>query len=143
MLLVLSAGNDGRDNPENFAQIANDANARGLVIVAGSIGTTDVISSFSNRAGNTAAHFLAAVGEEIRAPGPDNEVFFWTGTSFAAPQISGAVALLAQAFPNLTGAQLAELILSTARRSRGGGDRRRLRARRGRSSRAPSSRRAR
>lgn len=115
VLLVVSAGNDGEDNPDGFAQVANNPAARGLVIVAGSIGTDDVISSFSNRAGNTASHYLTAVGERINAPGPDNRLLVWSGTSFAAPQIAGAVALLAQAFPNLTGTQLAELILSTAR----------------------------
>ena len=38
-----------------------------------------------------------------------------SGTSFAAPQVSGAVALLAQAFPNLTGTQIVDLLLRTAR----------------------------
>lgn len=116
VLIVVSAGNDGRDNPDSFATVANaDGIARNLVIVAGSIGTTDAISSFSNRAGNTAGHYLTAVGEQVRAPGLDNQVYLWTGTSFAAPQIAGAVALLAQAFPTMTGAQIVSLLYATAR----------------------------
>ncbi len=37
-----------------------------------------------------------------------------TGASFAAPQVSGAVALLAEAFPDLTAPQLRDRLLATA-----------------------------
>ena len=36
------------------------------------------------------------------------------GTSFAAPRVSGAAALVRQKFPNLTSAQLKQVILQTA-----------------------------
>jgi hypothetical protein len=38
-----------------------------------------------------------------------------SGTSFSAPQVAGAVALMAQAFPNLTGAQIVKILLDSAR----------------------------
>lgn len=122
IVIVLAAGNHGNGdpslaaNPEASAQVANNAAvSRGLVIVAGSVGATDGISGTSNRAGNTAANYLTAVGESVQAPGKNGEVFLWSGTSFAAPQISAAVALLAQAFPNLTGKQIVDLLYATAR----------------------------
>ena len=122
IIIIVSAGNDFADkpaeaiNPDLFAQIANnDAVSRNLVIIAGSIGETDAISGFSNRAGNSAAHYLAAVGERVRAPCENTSVCLWSGTSFAAPQIAGAVALLAQAFPNLSGAQIVSILFSSAR----------------------------
>ena len=122
IVIVLSAGNHGNGdpsvaaNPEASAQVANNAAvARGLVIVAGSVGASDGISATSNRAGNTAGNYLTAVGESVQAPGKNGEVFLWSGTSFAAPQISAAVALLAQAFPNLTGKQIVDLLYATAR----------------------------
>ncbi len=122
IVIVISAGNDGEQaqgaNPDSFASgAATSAGARGLVIIAGSVNTADQISTFSNRAGSGAAAqvYLTAVGERVRAPDENNTPFLWSGTSFSAPQIAGAAALLAQAFPNLTGAQIVQLLLSTAR----------------------------
>ncbi|MEH3159115.1 MAG: S8 family serine peptidase [Sphingomonas taxi] len=115
IIIVIAAGNDGSDNPDPFTSVASNAAARNLVIVAGSVGTGDALSSFSDKAGTGAAHYLAAVGERVRAPNQNNQAYLWTGTSFAAPQISGAIALLAQAFPNLSGAQIVDLLFRTAR----------------------------
>ena len=116
IILVVSAGNDGDPDPDGFALPAIDpAVSNGLIIVAGSVNAADQISDFSNRAGSAASAYLAAVGEQVRAPDGDGTVYLWSGTSFSAPQISGAVALLAQAFPNLTGKQIVDLLFRTAR----------------------------
>lgn len=122
IVVVMAAGNQNDKNPalavnpDASAQVANNAAiARGLVVVAGSVDAGDRIADSSNRAGNTAAYYLTAVGDRVTAPGRNGEVFVWSGTSFAAPQISAAVALLAQAFPNLTGKQIVDLLYTTAR----------------------------
>ena len=123
IVIVVAAGNDGLANPSASAAFANQASvSRNLVIIAGSVGGNDArtagadaISSFSDRAGDSAAHFLTAVGERVRAPDENNTPYLWSGTSFATPQITAAVALLAQAFPNLTGAQIVDLLYRTAR----------------------------
>ena len=125
IVLVISAGNDGEKpegiNPDPFALIPAQ-NLGPNIIIAGSIGApngsggTDLnqISIFSNRAGTGAQWYLAALGYRDRAPDETGTNYYWSGTSFSAPTISGAVALLAQAFPNLTGAQIVDILFKSA-----------------------------
>lgn len=126
IVLVISAGNDGEDpskgtNPDSFA-LTPAQRFPGQVIIAGSIGddngsggtNTNVISSFSNRAGTGAQYYLMALGYMDRAPDQTGKQYLWSGTSFSAPTISGAVALMAQAFPNLTGKQIVSLLFQSA-----------------------------
>jgi hypothetical protein len=69
--------------------------------------------------GSTGAYCLGADGWEITGAaywgGADS--LYWTelsGTSFVAPQISGAVAILGEAFPNHTPEQLTDRLLASA-----------------------------
>jgi subtilisin family serine protease len=115
IVVVLSAGNSGADaggqNPEGFALAAANA---GNVILAGAVDSAGNIATFSNRAGTGAKDYLAAIGVRVIAPDQTGALFNWSGTSFSAPVISGAVALLAQAFPNLTGRQIIDILFASA-----------------------------
>src|SRR6185369_6279494 len=125
IVIVISAGNDGDKpegvNPDPFA-LSPAQNFPGMVIIAGSVGVdgatggVDVsqISVFSNRAGAGAQYYLMAQGYKDRAPDETGQQFLWSGTSFSAPTITGAVALLAQAFPNLSGSQIVNILFQSA-----------------------------
>ena len=133
MVIIVSAGNEfGKDdpdfdvdNPSPFAQSILQAGG-GNVIIATSVDNGGNISSFSNRAGGSQASVLSALGsaicceydnDTVRITERDGQRFVtvFNGTSFSAPQISGAAALLAQAFPNLSGTQIVEILLRSAR----------------------------
>lgn len=126
MIIVVSAGNVEEGDtpemaavPENSASIAWADWANGQIIVAGALDRTGALADFSHMAGEVAKNvFLVAAGDEIPTIGlpidGDPGYYLYTGTSFSAPHIAGAAALLYQAFPNLDGAEIAEILLTTA-----------------------------
>jgi subtilisin family serine protease len=118
IVVVISAGNEGEKpegvNPSSFAVTSAQRAGNGLIIIAGAIDANRQITTFSNRAGNGASYYLMALGSRVRSIDENGVATLWSGTSFSAPIISGAAALLASAFPNLTGAQIVQLLLSTA-----------------------------
>ncbi|MGB0843138.1 MAG: S8 family serine peptidase [Alphaproteobacteria bacterium] len=115
MLFVLAAGNRGFDNPEYPARYAGAFTGPGQVISVGSVDSNNVISSFSNKAGASKNHFLVAPGEGIAALATNGSVINQSGTSFAAPLVAGAAALLKENAPHLTGNEIATILLTTAR----------------------------
>jgi hypothetical protein len=115
LIIVFAAGNGGGANPPESHWIATQTQARGQVIVVGGANEagTDLTPS-SNRAGVTANFFMAALGQNSPTYMGDGTLVNVNATSFTAPVVAGAVALLAQSFPNLTGQQIANLLLTTA-----------------------------
>ncbi len=69
---------------------------------------------YSNKAGSAANGYLSAPGDDITTECDSTGCVRVSGTSFAAPQVSGALALLMQAFPNLSGRDAVDILLRTA-----------------------------
>ncbi len=140
VIVVVSAGNEGSGASDvNYpGRFATDPNiGRGLMIVAGGVNSDGTFNAVSNVAGSAANYYMTAPGWQIIVPdyGPAGPVFIngqryqscggeagvslpvglceIQGTSYASPQITGAVALLLQAFPGMSPAQIVQLILNS------------------------------
>ena len=79
------------------------------------VNSGNVIAPFSNGCGEARHWCLAAPGVRIRSTGVNENPQIESGTSFAAPHVSGAAAVLKGAFPNLSAKQIVRLLLITAR----------------------------
>ena len=105
--------------PELFSQLDEAWITAVNVEITGSSGN-ETYTRKSAPCGSTGAYCLGGDGFQVSgAGGAQNGVSsYWetnhSGTSFVAPQISGAVALLAEAFPNHTPEQITDRLLASA-----------------------------
>ncbi|EDX82730.1 Bacterial pre-peptidase C-terminal domain family [Synechococcus sp. PCC 7335] len=110
VITVSAAGNNTQPIPGTPARYATDYG-----ISVGAVGRTGRISGFSNRAGSDRRmQHVMAPGEAIYSTMPNNGYDYMPGTSMAAPHIAGVVALMLSANPNLTHAQVRQILTSTA-----------------------------
>lgn len=103
-------------------------NLKDLMVSVVSVDSDNTISNFSNRCGSTKDYCIAAPGNglEVVLESKRTDEGIWSteygkkeglplqGTSFAAPVVSGALAFIMGAYPNMTAAQAIDLIFSTA-----------------------------
>lgn len=136
MVLVNSAGNNGYAYPQQPGTLATATDADGNLILGGQVlivGAWDIaknsIASYSNRAGHVCLtatatgcadkyrvsdFYIMAPGNEFTAAKTGDAYVIQTGTSQAAAVVSGAVALINQQWPNMTGANIVKLLGATA-----------------------------
>ncbi|NBR24262.1 MAG: hypothetical protein EBU08_10930 [Micrococcales bacterium] len=140
-ILVFSAGNQGLPYVQQPAIYAVQTTSTGHLVlggralVVGSVDASNMIASYSNRAGHicqnvvagscrdtvqTMNYFVVAPGTAIQAATPNamvktNTAGSVSGTSASAAYVSGGMALIKQAWPTLKPEQLVNIVLITAR----------------------------
>lgn len=125
--------------PSEPAIVAGDPAVNGRVVAVGAVDSSGAMASFSNRAGSTANFYLLAPGVSLVLAGVDDNVRlptnppcsatvttncndadtdgdYWlgSGTSFSAPAVAGALALMLDLFPNITPENALAALLNTA-----------------------------
>ncbi|MBO9428035.1 S8 family peptidase [Sulfitobacter sp. R18_1] len=115
ILMVHSAGNDGVDQVASTAGIpVHLPEYQGYFIAAVATDTGRRISEISNRCGVAMEFCMAAPGEEIMSAELNGQWVRKSGTSMAAPMISGAAAVLRSQFPELTAPEISNILFDTA-----------------------------
>jgi len=111
VVVVAAAGNSGDEgNPVEYPAAFD-----GVISVAATDSTGTAVTAWSQHNG---AVDLSAPGESVAAGGPEASDYAYVavdGTSFSAPMVSGAAALVRSVNSTLTPAQLESLLERTAR----------------------------
>lgn len=114
-LAVLSAGNTGEPNPNDAGAITSSNRDAVLFVVAlsGDLNTYR-LAGFSNQAGSMMDRTVTAPGGNVTV-GVDGTVGVFQGTSSAAPVVTSLAATILSKWPQLSGQQAGDVILSTAK----------------------------
>lgn len=113
-IFAIASGNDEDANPGWPGRYATDPRFAGGIIVVGAHNPSGTMADFSNRAGVSAEYYLSAPGEGVIVDCKDTSCWSVGGTSFAAPAVSAAMALMKEAFPNLAASDIVKILLETA-----------------------------
>ncbi len=113
-IAVVAAGNAGGSNPIYPARYATDSSVAGWVMAVGAVDSNNVITSFSNRAGDTRNYYLVAPGQYVQSTYFNNGYTLMNGTSMATPAVTGAAAVVWGAWPYLSGDKVVKSLLWSA-----------------------------
>ena len=124
---VKAAGNDSYRFPDlesGIKLIETYSNLMMVVVVSADVSLNDdgtintySLSDYSNKCGNTSGYCIAAPGNFIASTNIGSGYIGMSGTSMATPMVTGAIAFLKNAFPNMRSEQIIDLLMSTANKS--------------------------
>lgn len=112
-VVIMAAGNDDFPQPDYPA-----TNADRFGIAVGGINRNNRMYEYSNRAGFRTLDYVIAPGVDIVSTTPYNTYNTYSGTSMATPHVAGVAALVLNANPNLTPAQVEQILTATANPNR-------------------------
>jgi len=118
ILNIWAAGNNSKADPGLYAALPNvvsGLSSTWITVVA--TDQTGFLASYSNACGITKTYCMAAPGSNIISVIGTNSWGGGSGTSFAAPMVSGAAALMMQKWPTLTGNQIQQILFTTTNKS--------------------------
>ena len=111
VLIVAAAGNAGENAPDFPAQYSGSfAN----VISVGAYDRDFDLAYFSNRVGSTGTIQIDAPGVSVYSTSLGNSFQYGSGTSYAAPVVSGVAALMLSASPDLSATDIRTHLVETA-----------------------------
>ena len=113
-IFVWAAGNDSNSQSSALSAMPlhiPELNGHFVNVVAWD-SATGSLAYYSNECGITKNYCITAPGSDINAPAT-NEII--SGTSFAAPIVSAAIAVIREAFPYMQANQITALLFETAR----------------------------
>lgn len=111
VLFVASAGNAGADVVTHFPGGLNEPN----LVTVGGLDHQGERASFSNFVDTGGEVTLSVIADDVyTGMGSSGSVVVQDGTSFAAPQVTAAVAILQALDPTLTGPEIKQLLVHTA-----------------------------
>ena len=112
VLPVIAAGNDGKNGSSTIACPGDELNA----LTVGATDNNDIIADFSSR-GPVNGYIkpdVVAPGVNIYSTSISGGYLIMGGTSMATPHVSGAAALILQAYPDMSPLEVKQLLESTA-----------------------------
>ena len=113
-IFVWAAGNEYRTQPNALAAMPNVIpELQGHVVnVVAWDSATGALADFSNSCGVTMNYCITAPGTNLTTPQSSETL---NGTSFAAPIVSSAIAVIREAFPYMKSTEITHLLFTTAR----------------------------